>query len=246
MSITLDRILINSDTRVRLVFSGALASGAFAASLYTMSDVTLDASGPTVTAALAVSGQTNQVELVLESSLASGNTAAVNCTNVPAADLSTFTGNLASYFGPVVTFQLNVEPEQNASDVLAFGRDLVHNGNDYVESANGDLMTVEGIPNVQGALFRRVLAYGLPWDPTFGPKLDDYVDGPNEAAAPATGLIKQQILADDRTQSCTVTLLEDDTAAGGAFFEIVPVLKTDRKIGAFNVAVAGVTGSSDA
>lgn len=248
MAIALDKILINSETRVRLIFSGALASGAFVASLYSTTDVTLDAAGPAVVAALAVAGFNNQVELVLGSPLAAGNAVSANCSAVPGADLSTFSGSLSAVFGASVTFTPNVEPEQDASDALVFGRDVVHDGADYVEDATGDLVSVEGVPNVEGALYRRVRAYGLPWDPSFGPKLDDYVDGPNEAAAPATGLIKQQMLADDRTQSCSVTLEEDDTAAGGAFFRVEPILKTDRKIPPFDVAVADVlsTDSPDA
>lgn len=242
----LNKMLVNSETRVRLIFSSAVASGAFNAALYALGYVSLGSAGPAVVAALAVSGFPNQVELVLGSSLASGNSVSVTCTAVPGADLSTYTGALSVFFGANVSFTPNVEPERNASDALVFGRDLVHDGDDYVEDAAGDLAEVEGIPNVQGALFRRVLAYGLPWDPTFGPHLDDYVDGPNAAAAPAAGLIKRQVLADDRTQSCTVVLEEDDTAAGGAFFKIKPILKTDRKAGAFDIAIADVTGSSGA
>lgn len=243
MTLQLNQILIKSATRVRLIFSGALASGAFNASKYSISNVTLDGTGPTVDAALAVAGFTNQVELVLNSELGTGNTYAANCTSVPAADASTFTGSAASFWGQSVIFTPNVEPAQNQGDALAFGRDLVHNGNDYVEDATGDLATVEGIPNVQGALFRRVVSYALPWDASYGARLDDYVDGPNAQAAPAAGLIKKQMLADNRTQSATVTLEEDDT--GGAFFRITPVLKTDKKIGPFDVAVTDVF-SSDA
>ena len=245
MSVALQKIVINSETRVRLIFSGALGSGAFSAALYSVSDITLGAAGPSIVAALAVSGLTNQVELVLASPLSSGDVAEVSFFNVPAADLSTNSGNASAYYGPSVTFTRDVEPEQNASDALVFGRDLVHDGADYVEDGTGDLIEVEGVPNAQGAIWRRVISYDLPWDQSYGTKLDDYVDGPNAAAAPAAGLIKRQVLADDRANACSVQLLEDDTVAGGAFFKITPTLKTDRKIGSFNVAVANILGSSD-
>lgn len=245
MSIVLTTLLIRSDTRVRLTFSGALAAGAFNASLYTMTDVTQSSPGPTVKAALAVSSVTNQVELVLATPLTSGDAVCANCTLVPAADSSFFTGNATSYYGPQVDFLPNVEPAQNSSDTLVFGRDLVHNGLDYVEDATGDLAVVEGVPNVKGALFRRVLGYGLPWDQSYGPRLEDYVDGPNASAAPATGLIKRQMLADDRVTACTVSLEEDSTAAGGAFFVIEPLLKTNRRMKPFDVAFSDVLSSGE-
>lgn len=246
MTITLVSALARTSTRVRMIFSGALGAGAFVASLYQIGDVSLSQPGPTVKAAIAVANQTNQVELVLASALTPGDAIAAYATNVPAADASLCTGAVTTFFGQVVTFTPDAEPEQNDADDLIFGVDLVHNGQDYVEDATADLATVSGLQNVQGANTRRVRAYGLPWDQTYGPRLDDYVDGPTVSATPATGLIKQNLLADDRNSQVTCTLESDDTAAGGAVFKIAVKLKTGRPLPPFDVAVASTTSSSDA
>ncbi len=245
MSITLNAVTVRSSTRVRLVFSGALAGGAFSAGLWTIWDNTINVPGPSVAAALAVAGLTNQVELVLASPLTSDDSIIVTGTNVPAADLSTFTGQAATYWGPNVLFTPNVEPQQNNGDDLVFGRDLVHNGVDYIEDATSDLAGQSGLQNVQSALYRRILAYGLPWDQSFGPRLDDFVDGPNAQAAPASGLIKRQMLADDRVTACKVTLQEDDTAAGGASFQVDVTLRTDRKLPPFDIAVGELLSTGE-
>lgn len=244
MSLILNNVVVRSETRVRLIFNGALASGAFLSSLYVLTDLTVASPGPAVVAAIAVAGGVNnEVELVLSTDLATGHSISVQCNAVPGADLTTFTGSIATYWGPNVNFVPNVEPLRNTGEDLVFGRDLVHTGMDYLEGVNGDLASVGGVANVQGALYRRVKSYGLPWDQSYGPKLDDYVDGPGASIAPATGLIKQNILADDRVLACAVSLEVDDTKEEGAFFRITPTLKTDRKLAPFDVAVTDTNSS---
>lgn len=238
MALTLLAVTVRSSTRIRLVFDRALAAGAFNASLYKIWDNTLGVPGVTLKAALAVAGQTAQAELVCSTPLTEDDSILVTCSTVPAADASTYTGQMSAYWGANVIYTPNVEPTQNNGSELAFGTDLVHNGNDYVEDATADLALVSGIQNVMTAIPRRVRSYSLPWDQSYGARLEDYVDGPNASAAPAAGLIKRQVLSDDRTTSCTVTLEEDDTVAGGAFFRITPILKTNRKLPPFDIAIA--------
>lgn len=244
MANTLAKVVLMSSTRIRLIFNEALAAGAFVAALYSISDVSLNSGGPTVKAALAIASANSQVELVLGSPFASGHGYAVNCAAVPGIDSTTFTGSLPFAFSVPNSPQQNVEPQKNTSDDWAFGRDLVHTGpgGDYLEDASWDLVPVGGLPNVQGAIARRVVSYGLPWDQTYGPRLDDDVDGPNATSAPATGRIRANILSDDRVQGCTVTFNLD--GQNGAYFQIMPVLLTDQVIKPFNIALTQLSSSA--
>lgn len=238
MSIALAQVQVRTERRIRLTFTGALAGGAYVPGLYALTCTDTNGAAPNVVAALQISGgATNAVELAVDSDLAQGQHYAVVCTNVPGADSSFFTGSAGIYWGPVVTSIPNSESTTDDASVLVFGRDLVFSGVDYVEDATGDLMTVSGLANVQGAVMRRINGYGLPWDPTYGPKLYDYVDGPAPVVRTARGTILQQALADDRVKSCAVDFAQDPTQPNAAYFNIQVTLLDDRKLPSFPHAI---------
>ncbi len=235
MTIQLIQAQIRSSTRIRLAFTGVLAAGAYVTSPYVVTSVTTGTSYD-LSAAIQVSSNNSSVELALASPLPTGQSFQVACTAVPGADASTFTGTQSAFFGPNVVSFPNVEPFVDNADLALFKRDLVWAG-DYIESADGDLVTTSGLPNVAGALQRRVDEYALPWNNQYGAKLLDFVDGAPQGAGSAKANISAQVLADDRVKSATVTLAVQDN--GDAAFTIVPVLLGNRKPAPFTKNVTG-------
>jgi len=233
MGIQLINATIRSPTRIRLTFTGNLASGAFATTPYVIGYL-----GTTTTpvAALQVSNSPFSVELVMSDPVPDGETIDVQCTAVPGADSSTFTGDQPTERGVSVTTFTNVESKKYDADTLLFGRDLAW-ANDYVEGPNGDLQTIEGLPNVCAAIPRRIDSSGLLWDSTYGAYIERFVDGSMQNAQTARATIMQQVIADDRVQSCTCDFVQPSDDPADAFFRIQPYLKSNRVPEPFNKSV---------
>lgn len=225
MTTTLLTVDFRGSRRVRLIFSGGLASGAFTStSLYTVTSTDGLGANPTnVVAVFAVANTPTAVELAVDQDFASGGLYEMGCTAVPCADLSSFTGTIDARLSLPLATPVNTEPAASDVDLLLYGRDLLHDGNDFVEDATGDLGTVSGRDNLQGAMERRMVSEGLPWDDTYGPKAEQYVDGPETEAKPFAGALVAQARADDRIQQATVDIVQSDTDPGDWAFELTMI-----------------------
>ena len=221
MAISLISIEPRGLRRVRCVFSNTLAAGAFVASKYALTSNGVGVA-PGVAAAIIVAASAAHVELTLDSDFVQGGSYTLTCTAVPAADASTFTGSQSFYYGDTRAPE-NVERKQFDSTVALFGRDLIWNGLDYVEAITGDLETIEGEKNAEGAIERRLHASGLLWDRNYGAYADDFVDAPSGEASTLHGALVRQVMLDDRAEDVEATFeIQED---GRVFFRVLPRLR---------------------
>ena len=216
-------------SRTRLFFANALASGAFTSTSY-YAIASADGLGPAVmnvVAVFAVASNSAAVELAVEPPMNPGGLYTLTATSVPCADSSTFTGSLQGRTGIPVAAPPNVEPERNDFTLLLYSRDLLYQGNDFAETAGGDLATVSGQANYFGAIERRMSSSGLTWDPGYGPRADQYVNAPDALSRPLAGVLVAQARADDRTAQATVQVvtLPGDASGNGWLFEVTVVGK---------------------
>lgn len=222
--------IIRSDTRLRLQFSSALAAGAFTGT-GTITVTSQDALGasPTIKARLPVLNTPEAIELVLSVPLVEDGLYTVVLTGIPGADLTTASGTENIRLG---TTYYVVNSEINNVDVEAalYGVDLVWTGADYLESPNGDLATVAGLANVHGALRRRLVSEGLPWNADYGTKARNFVDGPIASAPAFRGDILRQMLSDDRVKSASVKLdLSDDFVNDANYFVDIKLIGSSNR-----------------
>jgi hypothetical protein len=207
MAIHLTSVIVRHERRVRLVFDAALAfPGALNTALYVLSAD--GATAPAVVAAIAIATAQNNIELALDRDLNDGATYTVSAVGVPAVDASVTPG------GSALTFALAAEPDATSNDetppedlgALIYGTDLVWDGSDFVETDEGDLASVSGIDNYQGAMQRRLAQdYELDWAPSYGARSGDYVSGPSPLASTLSGSLTRQAYQDDRTLKATTT-----------------------------------------
>lgn len=224
MTTALTALAFRGTRRIRLLFSGALASGAFTSTaLYAVSSLDGVGESPSVEAVFAVTGSPGAVELAVTLDLAPGGLYQITCTNVPCADTSLYTGSLQARTAQPTTGSANVEPSTQDVDLLFYGRDLIYDGNDIVEDPTGDLDTIAGRENWRGAMGRRMAGTPLPWDPTYSPDAEQYVDAPEPLQIPFAGQLLAQARQDDRTQSASVEIVQDPNDPGGFAFEMTLV-----------------------
>lgn len=226
MAIALLSVNVRHERRLRLLFTNVLAAGAFGVpgpAYYTVENLDGKAVSPVVEAALIVSGSPEVVELSLGADLCNGAMYRITADGVPATDASTTpSGSQEQFrFGTAPT-KTKVEPGLRDRERLLFQVDLIWNGSDYEESPTGDLARVEGVPNVTKALWRRVETPGLPWDPTWGVDVREYVDSPSALAVPLRGVVAGQVAQDPRVSSVktAVEIQQEKT-----FIHITPTLK---------------------
>lgn len=204
MSITLAAVQFRHERRVRLVFTDTVGSGGFVATLYTVTSLDGDAASPVVQKALAVTSSPNVVELQLGSDLVGGALYRFSAPGVPAADSGSTPdpSDADARFGRErpVRPPIGTSPVQDLEELL-YGRDLAWNGSDFAEATSGDLETASGLAVVETDLTARMLANGLPWDPAFGLKAREEVDGSPAALQGLRGRAVQQLLEDDRVAS---------------------------------------------
>jgi hypothetical protein len=229
MAITLVAITYRSPQRVRLSFSEAVAAGAFQALRYTVDSVDALGADPAVNAALLVGDSPHVVEIALGSDLVGRGRYNVTCTAVPAAAGGSFTGSLA-FEAPGKARAASPSVALHDIGAALYGVDLVWDGNDIAEGANGDLAVTSGMPNAQAAIKRNVLANGLPWDPDYGAHLRGYVDGPEPSMPEMLGSIRRSVQKDDRVTSVEVAI--DTFSAGDATINVTGTLIGDSR---FNV-----------
>lgn len=223
-------VIIRSDTRLRLEFSSAVGSTAFTGS-GTITITSQDGLGlsPTIKQRIPVSSSPNSIELVLSNPLVDGGFYVVQLINIPGADATFATG--IENIRPGVTFtRLNTEIDVPEIESALYNIDLVWTGEDYLESANGDLASISGMPNVHGALLRRLVSDGLPWDSDYGAKPRKFVDGPSPATPLLRGEILRQMLSDNRVRAATVRLdLEVDNPNEANYFVDVALIGSSNK-----------------
>jgi len=196
--------------RIRILWTGALASGAFTTSLYGVSNTDGTGASPiSVVAVFSIASAPNACELAINADLTSGAAYQVTFSSVPGADGSHFSGSLNGNVGLTLVSPPNTEIEATDADLIIFSRDLLFQNGDFIEAAGGDLMTITGRPNWLGAAQRRINSDGLPWDDTYGAHPDDYVDAPQAYSTAFAGRIVAQATADDRTKSADVQFQQD-------------------------------------
>ena len=225
MTTTPNVAVFRGNRRVRVTWTGPLGAGAFTTPTpYAVTSVDGAGFNPiTVGAVFAVATDPNSVELAVNADWAAGGVYQVGFAAVPCADLTNYTGTLAAQ----VPFQPgaapNQEPAATGIDALLFGRDLAHDGNDLVEYATGDLLTVTGPANWQSAIVRRELSQGLTWDPAYSPQAAEYVDAPAFYQKPLAGRVVAQALADRRTKTASVAVIEDPNNPASFTFRLTLV-----------------------
>ncbi len=199
-------VVVRHERRVRLRLDTELRPAAFQSTgFYTLACKDGRGVSPAVVGALAVGADLHEVELALAADLAPGALYEVSIAGAPTTDGGTATGASLFRFGEASTAR-DGAPGVDDLDALLYGVDLVHDGNDYVETADGDLASIAGLPNVEAAVRRRLLADGLPWDPSYGPNARRFVDGPSGALPPLRGSLVKEGLKDDRVAAIDVTL----------------------------------------
>jgi hypothetical protein len=222
MATSLNTLLFRGTRRIRLFFTGPLAAGAFTSVfLYAVTSIDgLGASPINVVAVFAIANDPNAVELAVDSDATPGGQYRIDCTAVPCADATLFTGSLVSQTGLVLITPPNVEPATDDLQLLLYNRDLLHDGNDFVEDASGDLAVTSGRPNWKAAMTRRMTSPGLPWDPAYSPRPDQYVDAPQTYQLPLAGALLAQARLDNRTRQASVDVVQSPTNSGDWVFQM--------------------------
>lgn len=242
MTIALHALEVRQETRLRLIFSGPLDTGAFgypAPTFYSVANVDGCAPSPTVQAALLVPNSPNVVELVFSLPILNGVLYTVTAVGVPSTDSTvTPSGSTLDLRWGAKIEKPNVEPLYQNRQRLLYFIDLLWNGADFQETATNDLDRIEGTANVSKALNRGVEADSLPWDDTYGAKARQYVDSPSTAAGTLKGSISAQLLRDPRVKSAPVKFEVDDEKT---FIYANPVLISGEKIERVSIEVPNDT-----
>jgi hypothetical protein len=220
-------LVVRNERRVRLNFSEPLASGAFGpgssvSSLYVIASVDGAGADPGISAAIAIPSAAGNVELALTLDLVAGGIYTVTTLSVPALAGSFSASKVDTFtFGALPAPNIDIEFPQDDIGSLVYGLDLVWTGADFLELPSGDLANVSGVPNVQGAMHRRLLDEdGLPWDTNYGAKSGEYVNGPVQSGGALIARLRRQAVADNRVSSATVSWTSDATSVGDNYFPV--------------------------
>lgn len=239
MAIAFDSLIVRSIRRIRLAFSAPLGAGAFSTLKYTVTS--LDAAGvdEVVTATLALADSPQSVELALQFDLVALGRYRVTFTAVPGADASTVTGTF-DFEAPGQQQHASATVQQDDVLALLYGEDLVFDGNDYVEGADGDLAVEKGPPVVKGWVMDLVESEGLLWDPDYAPQVRKYIDGTVGALPSLRGELLRKILKDDRIQQANAKILPQvDGLDGQATIDIDVTLVGGAQVSAQSILQVG-------
>ncbi len=227
MTISLNAIDVKHERRIRLIFSQPLDSSAFgspAPANYVITCQDSLGSDPGVSAAMIVTSNLNVVELALAADLVRGSLYLVSAVGITAADASETPNPSELSFRWGLSAPLrDVEPILQSRENLLYGIDLLWNGEDYQETATGDLDQIGGTANVTKALYRGIESQGLTWDQSYGAKARDFVDSPSTAAGTLKGNVQAQVLRDPRVKRATIAISTDDEKT---YLLITPVLNS--------------------
>jgi hypothetical protein len=205
MAIALARVFPRTPTRIRCFFTDtvtAAPSGAFTVG----SLGPVDFIDPPVVEALIVQG--SQVELTVSHELAAGGNYELHLTG------GQVHGGTPTAPGATIAFTVSsppLAPSGQLSIALLtsnlFGEDISWNGTDWVETQDGDLAITTGPENARQAIIRREFSEGLLWDPSYGLKPNEFVDGPAGELPTLAARAETQALSDDRMKTASAKLL---------------------------------------
>jgi hypothetical protein len=214
MALTYHRHEVRSPYRIRLTFSHALGAGAFVTSWFSIVSTDDLGTDPTVVAVLEVPGDVLSLELSLDVELAPGGAYELTISaGVPGATEPPLAADATQ---KILTPrpQPNVAAENLAGQIeaLIYGQDLLHDGRDYVEQADGDLAILSGVRNATAGVERIAEGNGLPWSEDWGAHLREFVDSPSPSAIVARGQVVRAVQTDDRVTGADAVsvVLEDD------------------------------------
>jgi hypothetical protein len=241
MSITLNAVDVVHERRVRLIFSRTLDTGAFGApapAAYVITCLDSNGSDPGISAAMIITGNPSVVELALSTNLVRGSLYNISAPGIPATDASVTDTPTDMEFRYGVNIPLrDVEPNQLLDrGALVYGTDLLWNGEDYQETASGDLDRVSGTANVTKALYRGLESQGLTWDQTYGAHVRDFVDSPSTASGTLKGAVAAQVLRDPRVKRAKVEITTDDEET---YLVITPTLISGEALKQVSIIVPG-------
>jgi len=213
MTLDLLSVEVRSPRRIRLRYSLALGIGAFSTSWFSITCTDSSTADPPLTGAFLVTSDPAQLELALGLDLAPGaQYTLTSAANIPGAGGALSVLDVTSFRPP--TARQAPSPSVSSDDVraLLFGDDLAHDGDDFVETGDGDLAIISGPENAMNAVVRRALADGLPYNENYGPHLRRFIDAPAPSVRAARGNVERQARLDDRVKRATVTVLPDDNS----------------------------------
>jgi hypothetical protein len=201
-------VVVRHERRLRFRFDAELSPAAFQSTrFYAVTCTDGHGVSPPIAGALVVGADLHELELALGADLVDGASYEVRVAGAPTSDGQTADGFARVRPGAQPT---TGDADTDDADRVLYGIDLVHDGGDYVESTDGDLATIEGLPNLEGAIARRLASDGLPWDSIYGAKPRRYVDGAVGALSTLRGALIREALNDDRVEAADATLADDD------------------------------------
>jgi hypothetical protein len=230
------------ERRLRLVFDDqpdvmALGSSPQTVLYYAVVSQDDRSSVESVTQAIAVAGEPNALELALGSDLAPGGLYLLALNALPSASGGTCTQSTLFRF-TVAPTSANLEVPEDDYASLLYGIDLAYSGVDWVETADGDLLTISGLPNAQEAVKRRALADPLPWAPSYGAKTRQYVDSTPGAMPTLKAQLAQNLLLDDRVKAVQAQLSFDPDDPFSAYYDLLVTLIGGETVGPMPIAVS--------
>lgn len=234
MTIALNVVVVRHERRLRLLFSEAVAAGAFTSvAWYTVTAPDGDSPAPLAVAAYSVTGSPAAVDIHLDGNLTQGGLYAVAAVGVPA-----LAGGGGSTPSPsLLKFRVGEERGQNdlgtaraASGLESrlYGTDLVWT-DDLQEAPDGDLADVSGVRVAKADLLRRVQSNGLPWRPTFGLHARQFVDAPNAMLSQIPVRAIEEATKDDRVESAEAEVVLTDDATQ-PIVRVLPKLIGDQLV----------------
>lgn len=221
MSISLMSVVIRHERRVRLAFDAAVGSGAYVASLYDCVSDGQDAGDPGVVKVFAVANSPNFVELQLGADMQPGKRYRFFANGVPAAGsgVTPTPSSVNAQFMISSAVLQDIAPNANPVGVLLsdieevlFGKDLRHDGVDFAEDANGDILVVSGLEVLDTDNSTAIESDGLAWDPNYGAKLRQRVDAPSATVYGLRGIVIAALRKDDRNADVAVSVNASDPA----------------------------------
>lgn len=224
-------VVFQGTRRIRVFFTQALAAAAFTSlGYYSVTNTDgLGTSPIAVQAAYAVLGSTNAVELAVDSDLVPGASYNAVFAAVPFADTTTFTGTISAALGLNVSASSNAEPAVDDLSLLVYGRDWQFaDTGDFASTGGGDIATIVGQPNWQGAITRRLTSYGLLWAPSYSPRANAFVNAPDAYQQPFAASLVAQARADDRTRTSTAQPTSNLGGVSGAYGFLVTMTGKDK------------------
>lgn len=206
MAIAFDSLICRSLTRIRLAFSAPVGVGAFATFRYTVTS--LDAAGvdEVVTSVLPIADSPQSVELALQFDLVALGRYRLTYIAIPGLDASVAAGSF-DFESPGEQQHASATVQQDDVLALLYGEDLVHDGNDFVEGADGDLAVEKGPEVIKAWVMDMVESEGILWDADYAPNTRSYVDGTVGALPSLRGAILRKTLRNDRIKQANAKIL---------------------------------------